>query len=201
MANTTTPFPASLIRRQIALPQDHGSWVFLLSPLLIGLFAGGWVSASAYLVLAAMAAFLIRQPVTMLVKIYSHRRPRRRPPRRLVLGWSLCSPGAHRGRRTRPYGARLSALAGAARCAGVRLPFIPGQPEGGTPPTGGRVDWQRRAGAGSPGGLLGRDRCSRSSWLVAVRPRLVSIGRFDRLRLPAPGAARSLPHARPMPSF
>jgi hypothetical protein len=28
--------------RHIALPQDHGSWVFLLSPLLIGLFAGIW---------------------------------------------------------------------------------------------------------------------------------------------------------------
>lgn len=67
----------TLFRRQIALPQDHGSWVFVLSPLLIGLFAGKTFSiASLALVLAAMAAFLIRQPVTMAIKAYSGRRPR-----------------------------------------------------------------------------------------------------------------------------
>src|SRR5574342_508307 len=31
---------ASIFSKHIALPQDHGSWVFILSPLLIGLFAG-----------------------------------------------------------------------------------------------------------------------------------------------------------------
>lgn len=67
----------SLFRKQIALPQDHGSWVFILSPLLIGLFAGGMVTSSSLaLVIAAMAAFLLRQPVTMAVKAYSGRRPR-----------------------------------------------------------------------------------------------------------------------------
>jgi hypothetical protein len=64
-------------QRHIALPTDHGSWVFLLSPLLIGLFAGGSFSLpSILLILAAMAAFLIRQPVTVLVKVYSARRGR-----------------------------------------------------------------------------------------------------------------------------
>lgn len=67
----------SYLRRQIALPQDHGSWVFILSPLLMGLFAGGrFTAASLALVIAAMAAFLIRQPVTMAVKAYAGRRPR-----------------------------------------------------------------------------------------------------------------------------
>src|SRR5512146_2499808 len=64
-------------RKQIFLPQDHGSWVFILSPLLVGLLAGGrftWASLS--LVIAAMAAFLLRQPVTMAVKAYSGRRPK-----------------------------------------------------------------------------------------------------------------------------
>lgn len=62
---------------QIALPQDHGAWVFLFSPLLIGLFAGNVFSAASLLVtLAAIAAFLIRQPVTMAVKAYAGRRPR-----------------------------------------------------------------------------------------------------------------------------
>ncbi len=64
--------------RHIALPQDHGSWVFLFSPLLIGLFAGGrWTAASGLLIAAALAAFLIRQPVTVAVKAYSGRRSRR----------------------------------------------------------------------------------------------------------------------------
>lgn len=67
----------SLFIRTIAIPQDHGSWVFLLSPLLIGLFAGGrFTLASLFLVIAAMAAFLLRQPVTVAVKAYSGRRPR-----------------------------------------------------------------------------------------------------------------------------
>lgn len=67
-----------LFLRQIALPSDHGSWVFLLSPLLIGLFAGNsWRIATIYLIIAAFAAFLIRQPVTFLVKVYSGRRNRR----------------------------------------------------------------------------------------------------------------------------
>jgi len=65
----------TLFRKQIFLPQDHGSWVFILSPLLIGLFAGKHFNyASFNLVIAAMGAFLIRQPLTIAVKIYSRRR-------------------------------------------------------------------------------------------------------------------------------
>jgi len=73
----TTLTTRSLFRRHIALPTDHGSWVFLLSPLLIGLFAGGrWTPAVVPLVVAALAAFLLRQPVTIAVKAYSGRRSR-----------------------------------------------------------------------------------------------------------------------------
>jgi len=62
-------------RRHIAITSEHGSWVFLLSPLIIGLFTGGgFSSAAVYLSIAALAAFLIRQPVTIAVKIYSGRR-------------------------------------------------------------------------------------------------------------------------------
>lgn len=62
-------------QRHIALPQDHGSWVFILSPLLIGLFAGQrFHTGSLALVIAAMTAFLIRQPVTIAVKALSGRR-------------------------------------------------------------------------------------------------------------------------------
>jgi len=67
----------TVFRRHIALPQDHGSWVFILSPLIIGLFAGKTFSIASFaLVLAAMAAFLIRQPILMAVKAYSGRRPK-----------------------------------------------------------------------------------------------------------------------------
>jgi hypothetical protein len=67
--------PQTYLRRRIALPTDHGSWVFILSPLLIGIFAGeNWSIASAYLIIAALAAFLVRQPVTIAVKAYSGRR-------------------------------------------------------------------------------------------------------------------------------
>ena len=72
MANKTAIF-----KRHIAVPQDHGSWVFILSPLLIGLFAGKEFSpASVNLIVAAMGAFLIRQPVSMAVKAYAGRRSR-----------------------------------------------------------------------------------------------------------------------------
>jgi hypothetical protein len=64
-------------KKQIALPQDHGSWVFILSPLLIGIFAGGDFNPAALsLIIAAMSAFLIRQPMTVAVKAYSGRRPK-----------------------------------------------------------------------------------------------------------------------------
>lgn len=70
-----------LFKRHVALPSDHGSWVFLLSPLLIGIFAGArWSTADLYLIIAALAAFLIRQPLTIVVKIFSGRRNRRDLP-------------------------------------------------------------------------------------------------------------------------
>ena len=67
--------------RHIALPQDHGSWVFLFSPLLIGLFAAqSFTIASLILVIAALAAFLLRQPASIMVKAYSGRRSSRDLP-------------------------------------------------------------------------------------------------------------------------
>lgn len=65
----------SYFRKQIFLPQDHGSWVFIFSPLLIGLFAGEHFSTSSLcLVIAALCAFLIRQPLTIAVKAFAGRR-------------------------------------------------------------------------------------------------------------------------------
>ena len=70
-----------LFRKHIAIPQDHGSWVFILSPLLIGAFTGGaFTQSSAFLFIAAMAAFMLRQPATVLIKVFSKRRPQEELP-------------------------------------------------------------------------------------------------------------------------
>ena len=67
--------PASYFRKQVFLPQDHGSWVFIFSPLTIGLFLGGKFSfESLSLSVASLAAFLLRQPITIAVKAYAGRR-------------------------------------------------------------------------------------------------------------------------------
>ncbi len=74
-------FAQTYFQRHIALTSEHGSWVFILSPLIIGLFAGQrFTLASLYLIIAAMAVFLIRQPVTIAIKAYSGRRSRRDLP-------------------------------------------------------------------------------------------------------------------------
>ncbi len=78
----------SILRRQIAIPQDHGSWVFILSPLIIGIFAGrAFRPGTLIVVLAAMAAFLLRQPLATIVKVLSGRRPRTDLP--AALFWSI----------------------------------------------------------------------------------------------------------------
>jgi hypothetical protein len=61
----------------VALPADHGTWVFLLTPLLVGLYVGGrWTTSSFYLVVATLSGFLMRQPLTIAIKALSGRRNR-----------------------------------------------------------------------------------------------------------------------------
>jgi hypothetical protein len=67
----------SYFKKQIAIPQDHGSWVFILSPLLVGIFAGKTFNpGTLYIFIAAMSAFMLRQPMTIFVKAISGRRPK-----------------------------------------------------------------------------------------------------------------------------
>jgi hypothetical protein len=67
-----------LFKRNIAITNEHGSWVFLLSPLLIGIFAGkNWSTPLTYLIIALLSGFLIRQPITIALKIYVGRRSRK----------------------------------------------------------------------------------------------------------------------------
>jgi len=79
----------TIFRRQIAIPQDHGSWVFIFSPLLIGIFAGGTFRLPTVVLIAGgLAGFLLRQPVTTIVKVLSGRRPRTDLP--AALFWAIC---------------------------------------------------------------------------------------------------------------
>jgi hypothetical protein len=86
---TVTVTRRGVWRRHIALPGEHGAWVFLLSPLLMGLFAGVADRPSGtavpgldilLLVIAVLAAFLLRQPVSIAVKAFSGRRSREEWP-------------------------------------------------------------------------------------------------------------------------
>lgn len=73
---TLTPPRKKTFARHVAVPNEHGSWVFLFSPLIIGLALGGTIgAASLVMILAALAAFMLRQPVTIAVKAISGRRP------------------------------------------------------------------------------------------------------------------------------
>ena len=63
--------------KHIAIPAEHGAWIFLFSPLLIGLTIGGFSRGSLPLVSAVLSAFLIRQPMTIMVKILAGRRPKK----------------------------------------------------------------------------------------------------------------------------
>lgn len=70
------PQPADLLRKHIALPQQHGSWVLWLGPYTAGAVIGGrWHWGLLWLTLAMLGMFLALQPLTILVKVRAGRRP------------------------------------------------------------------------------------------------------------------------------
>ena len=76
MGTETAVGISGLLRRRVAIPQEHGAWALFLCPLVIGMAAGGrWHVASAYLGVAALAAFFMRQPLMALAKVRAGRRP------------------------------------------------------------------------------------------------------------------------------
>lgn len=77
-ARTLRVVPATkIMRKYAAVPGEHGSWVFLFSPLLIGIIIGrAWNQEGLLLTISALAGFMLRQPVTLLVKVFSRRRPK-----------------------------------------------------------------------------------------------------------------------------
>ena len=69
------PHKPKFFRKHYAIPSEHGIWIWWLGPLIIGTTAaGGPSSAFLTLFLAALFAFLIRQPVSIIVKALSGRR-------------------------------------------------------------------------------------------------------------------------------
>lgn len=77
----------TILKKRFALPSEHGSWIWWIGPLLIGAAAAGSITLDLFwLTLTVFAAFLFRQPVTLLVKTYSGRRPDR--DRRPALIWA-----------------------------------------------------------------------------------------------------------------
>lgn len=66
-----------LFRKHFILPSEHGAWIWLLGPLLVGVAAGSRLGADLiWLTIASLAAFSLRQPAAIAVKALSGRRPR-----------------------------------------------------------------------------------------------------------------------------
>ena len=64
-------------KKRYALPSEHGSWIWWIGPLILGAAAAGEINSDLlWFAVAMLAAFLFRQPTTMLVKTFSGRRPR-----------------------------------------------------------------------------------------------------------------------------
>lgn len=75
-----------MFRKVIAIPQQHGSWALWLCPYAVGIFMGGFFRGGlVWLTLASLAAFMALQPLTILVKVLSGRRPR--DEARIALFW------------------------------------------------------------------------------------------------------------------
>jgi len=71
-----TPLPRL---RPLLLPTEHGGWGFLFEPIVIGLVSAPSV-AGLWLSLAALAAFLARQPLKVAMDDWRHRRRVPRTP-------------------------------------------------------------------------------------------------------------------------
>ncbi|TFH34172.1 MAG: hypothetical protein E4G99_10060 [Anaerolineales bacterium] len=67
--------PNDFFHRRFFLPSEHGSWIWWIGPFVLGAAAADrWTSDLITLFMAMMATFLLRQPLTILVKTLSSRR-------------------------------------------------------------------------------------------------------------------------------
>lgn len=73
-----SPALRKYLRRHYMMPAEHGAWIWLYGPMILGAAAGHhWNRSLAVLALAALFAFMARQPATLVVKVHSGRRARR----------------------------------------------------------------------------------------------------------------------------
>ena len=72
MSSSHTSRRAKLLA--IALPSDHSTWIFLLTPFLLGIALAPSV-AGVLLGVAALSAFLVRQPLELMLSDLQHGRP------------------------------------------------------------------------------------------------------------------------------
>lgn len=81
--------------RSIAIPNEHGGWMFLLEPALIGLGAA-FTAPGLFLALAALGAFLTRHPLKLALDDYLKRRcvPRTLWAVRFAVFYALCAGAA-----------------------------------------------------------------------------------------------------------
>ncbi len=86
------PHKPRFLRKHYAVPGEHGIWIWWLGPLIIGTSAaGGPTSAFLTLFLAALFAFLVRQPVSIIIKAWSGRRNKKdvRPAAIWIVAYSF----------------------------------------------------------------------------------------------------------------
>jgi hypothetical protein len=68
---------SKFLQRRYYLPSEHGSWIWWIGPYLIGIAAARqWTTQLLTLFIAMLAAFLIRQPLTIYIKTLTNRRPK-----------------------------------------------------------------------------------------------------------------------------
>lgn len=77
-----------LFRKRLVIPAEHGSWSWLLVPFFVGvLVAGRWSLAVTLVLVGGMAAFLLRQPLTIWLRVRAGQgRKRDGPP---AAAWTL----------------------------------------------------------------------------------------------------------------
>lgn len=108
----------ALFQRRYILPSEHGSWIWWIGPYCIGIAAAGQFSPHLITLFAAMlAAFLLRQPMTIFVKTLANRRNQReRLPALIWTGtYATCASAAF----------CMLLFAGFGRLIGLLIPGIP----------------------------------------------------------------------------
>lgn len=110
--------------RRVVMPTEHGGWAFLAEPMLLGCLVAPSL-AGALLCVAALGAFLARQPLrtVLLDRRRGRRHPRTRIAERALGVGAIVAAGAAAGAVLRAEGPVLLALAAALPFAATAVAF------------------------------------------------------------------------------